>query len=79
MTIITVIAARGPSLTSIINVQCVSDGDTATAIAANATKPRVLGIDAPEIRHDDKPDRSCGEGTQDDHELAQQVMETVDA
>ena len=43
--------------------ECVSDGDTVTAISANSTRLRirVLGIDAPEIPHGSKPGQPFGE------------------
>jgi hypothetical protein len=45
----------------------VSDGDTITAFTSNQTKVRLrlLGIDAPEVPHGDKPGQPFGEEAQD--------------
>ena len=48
-------------------VERVSDGDTITAITGNKTKFRIrlLGIDAPEVPHGDKPGQPFGEEARD--------------
>ncbi len=48
-------------------VECVSDGDTITAITSNQTKLRLrlFGIDAPEVPHGDKPGQPFGEEARD--------------
>lgn len=48
-------------------VERVSDGDTIMAMTAKQTKLRIrlLGIDAPEVPHGDKPGQSFGEVARD--------------
>jgi endonuclease YncB( thermonuclease family) len=51
----------------VANVDRVSDGDTLIATSANRTKLRIrlLGIDAPEIPHGNKPGQPFGEEARD--------------
>ncbi len=53
--------------TLVAEVERVSDGDTITAITSNQTKLRLrlLGIDAPEVPHGDKPGQPFGEEAKD--------------
>ncbi len=53
--------------TLIANVERVSDGDTITALTSNQTKLRLrlLGIDAPEVPHGDRPGQPFGEEARD--------------
>ncbi len=53
--------------TLVAKVERVSDGDTLTAISSNQTKLRIrlLGIDAPEIPHGEKPGQPFGEDARD--------------
>ncbi len=53
--------------TLVAKVERVSDGDTVTAISSNQTKLRIrlLGIDAPEVPHGDKPGQPFGEEARD--------------
>jgi len=46
----------------VATVQRVADGDTNTAISANGTQLRFLGIDAPEITHGSKQGSSSVSG-----------------
>ncbi len=54
-------------VTLVAKVERVSDGDTITAISTNQTKLRIrlLGIDAPEVPHGDKPGQPFGEEARD--------------
>ncbi len=56
--------AATPS-TLIAKVDRVSDGDTIMAITSNQTKLRLLGIDAPEVPHGEKPGQPYGEEARD--------------
>ncbi len=60
------LAAASPR-TIVAKVDRVSDGDTLVATAANGTKLRIrlLGIDAPEILHGDKPGQPFGQKARD--------------
>ncbi len=51
----------------VAKVERVSDWDTVTAISSNQTKLRIrlLGIDAPEIPHGEKPGQPFGEEARD--------------
>lgn len=53
--------------TFVAKVERVSDGDTLTALTSNQTKLRIrlLGIDAPEVPHGDKPGQPIGEEARD--------------
>ncbi len=53
--------------TLVARVERVSDGDTITATTSNQTKLRLrlLGIDAPEVLHGDKPGQPYGEEARD--------------
>ncbi len=53
--------------TPVAKVEHVSDGDTITAITGNQTKLRLrlLGIDAPEVPHGDKPGQPFGQEARD--------------
>ncbi len=68
--------------TLVAKVERVSDGDTVIAVTSNQAKLRLrlLGIDAPEVPHGDKPGQPFGEEARDylDH-LIGGKMERVDA
>ncbi len=53
--------------TVLATVERVSDGDTVVAVTGNGTKLRLrlLGIDAPEVPHSDKPGQPYGEEARD--------------
>ncbi len=53
--------------TLVAKVELVSDGDTITAVTSEGTKLRLclLGIDAPEVPHGDKPGQPFGEEARD--------------
>lgn len=59
-------AAAAPR-TVVATVERVSDGDTLIAITDNGTKLRIrlIGIDAPEISHGEKPGQPFGEEARD--------------
>ncbi len=68
--------------TLVAKVERVSDGDTVTAVTSNQTKLRLrlLGIDAPEIPHGNKPGQPYGEESRDylDHLIGGKTVQ-VDA
>ncbi len=53
--------------TLVAKIERVSDGDTVTAVTSNQTKLRLrlLGTDAPEVPHGDKPGQPFGEEARD--------------
>ncbi len=53
--------------TLVAKVERISDGDTITAVTNNQTKLRIrlMGIDAPEVPHGDKPGQPFGEEARD--------------
>ncbi len=66
----------------VAKVERVSDGDTVTAVTSEGTKLRLrlLGIDAPEVPHGEKPGQPYGEDARDylDHLIGGKIVR-VDA